>query len=110
MCPDCGCTDWSPRPSSGRGTVLSWIVSRHPSAADDQPRVVALIELTEGARLVSNLREIDLTTVRNDMEVELFFADLDGVRLPQFRPAQLPRAEFPRAKFPRAQFPPAERD
>ena len=49
MCPECGSTDWSDRELSGRGTVVSWIVSRHPSAPDAEPRIVVLVELDEGA-------------------------------------------------------------
>jgi uncharacterized OB-fold protein len=50
------------------------------------PRIVALIELEEGARLVSNLVEVETDKVQNDMAVEVIFADVDQVRLPQFRP------------------------
>jgi uncharacterized OB-fold protein len=86
MCPQCGSVEWNVVEASGRGTVLSWIVSRHPSEADDLPRVVALIELEEGARLVSNLVDVDTDDVLNDLAVEVIFADVDQVRLPQFRP------------------------
>lgn len=72
---------------SGRGTVHSWIVSHHPTQTDDLPRIVALVELEEGVRLVSNLQEVRVADVRNDMAVECVFAEIDGVTLPQFRPA-----------------------
>jgi uncharacterized OB-fold protein len=88
MCPECGSVEWSATEASGRGTVLSWIVSRHPTETDDMPRIVALIELEEGARLVSNLVELNSDQVENDMAVEVIFADVDRVRLPQFRPAE----------------------
>ena len=70
----------------------SWILSHHPTQPDEAPRIVALIELDEGVRLVSNLQDIDAADVKNDMAVEVDFADLDTfdggtVRLPQFRPA-----------------------
>jgi uncharacterized protein len=88
MCPQCGSLEWNVIEASGGGTVLSWIVSRHPSQPDDRPRVVALIELEEGARLVSNLVEVDTDQVLNDIAVEVTFADVDQVRLPQFRPVR----------------------
>jgi uncharacterized OB-fold protein len=47
---------------------------------------VALIELDEGLRLVSNLAGIDPAEVRNGMRVEVKFGQVDGVKLPQFRP------------------------
>jgi uncharacterized OB-fold protein len=47
---------------------------------------VALIDLEEGVRLVSNLQGLAVDDVKNDMAVEAVFADVDGVTLPQFRP------------------------
>jgi hypothetical protein len=87
MCPNCGSLDWQLAESCGRGTVLSWIVSHHPDQPDDQPRIVALVELEEGARIVSNVVELEPEAVRNDLAVELVFRDVDGLRLHQFRPA-----------------------
>jgi uncharacterized OB-fold protein len=87
MCPVCGSLEWTAKQSSGRGSVHSWIVSHHPTASDDVPRIVALVELEEGVRLVSNLQGVSADDVRNDMAVEVTFAEIDGVKLPQFRPA-----------------------
>jgi len=86
MCPVCGSLEWTAEEASGRGTVHSWIVSRHPTELDEVPRIVALIELEEGVRLVSNLQDIDPAEVVNDMDVELVFREVDGVKLAQFRP------------------------
>ena len=72
----------------GRGKVQSWIVSRHPTEPDDAPRIVALIDLEEGVRLVSNLQDVEIADVENDMPVEVVFADIDGFTLPQFRAAR----------------------
>jgi uncharacterized protein len=91
MCPHCGSVEWSVQEASGQGTVHSWIVSHHPNEmgdTDESSRIVVLVQLEEGVRLVSNLREIDPGDVRNDMDVEVTFAEVDGVRLPQFRPAR----------------------
>ncbi|HEX4863564.1 MAG TPA: OB-fold domain-containing protein [Acidimicrobiales bacterium] len=86
MCPQCGSLEWTTQEASGRGKVHSWIVSRHPTQLDTEPRVIALIELVEGVRLVSNLHGVEIDGVRNDMDVELIFTETDGVKLPQFRP------------------------
>ena len=88
MCPHCGSLDWEAHPASGRGKVQSWIVSRHPSEPDDAPRIVALVDLEEGVRLVSNLQDVEVANVKNDMPVEAVFADVDGFTLPQFRPVR----------------------
>jgi uncharacterized OB-fold protein len=87
MCPQCGSLQWDVQELSGRGTLHSWILSQHPSAPDDTARIVALVELDEGVRLVSNLCEVDVADVENDMLLEVLFTEIDGVTLPQFRPA-----------------------
>jgi uncharacterized OB-fold protein len=86
MCPGCGSLEWSIHEASGRGTVHSWIVSHHPSQPDELPRIVALVELDEGVRLVSNLQDVEVSDVRNDMPVQVIFTEVDGVKLAQFRP------------------------
>lgn len=88
MCPVCGSVEWVTSELSGRGTVMSWIVSRHPTKPDDNPRIVVLVQLDEGPRLVSNLCDVDPRDpgVLNDIRVEVTFVDFDEVRLPQFRP------------------------
>lgn len=90
MCPHCGSVEWVLHPSSGRGTVLSWIVSHHPTEPDAAPRIVVLVELEEGVRLVSNLRGINPSEVTNDMPVDIELLEFDGVLLPQVRPAPEP--------------------
>ncbi len=87
MCPQCGSLEWSVIPASGRGTLHSWIVSRHPTDPDEAARIVVLVDLEEGVRLVSNLVDVDESEVANGMTLEVTFRDLDGTRLPQFRSA-----------------------
>jgi len=86
MCGACHATEWDTLEASGEGTVYSWIMSRHPSAPDDTPRIVALVQLVEGPRVVSNLVDIEVADVRNDMPVRLCFRTIDDVLLPQFAP------------------------
>ncbi|MEY2425084.1 MAG: hypothetical protein QOI61_656 [Actinomycetota bacterium] len=92
MCGHCHGLEWETQKATGRGTVYSWIVSRHPSQPDDNPRIVALVELAEGVRLVSNLIGIDAADVRNDMEVEVTFVEygddpgVEKMVLPHFTP------------------------
>ncbi len=75
MCPRCGSLEWDARKASGRGTVLSWIISRHPTQADDEARIVVLVELEEGARVVGNFTGAG--QVANDQPVEAVFAPGD---------------------------------
>ena len=82
-CPACGSFEWSTQPASGRGRVYSWILSHHPTEPDERPRTVVLVDLDEGVRLVSNL--VDGAEPEVGMAVEVTFASVDGVTLPQFR-------------------------
>ena len=49
--------------------------------------MVALIELEERIRMVSNLNGIGNADMRVGVPVEVFFAEVNGVVLPQFRPS-----------------------
>jgi uncharacterized protein len=59
----------------------------------EYPYIVALVDLDEGVRLVSNLREIAPGDVEVGMPVEVFYETFDGAAekqdlvLHQFRPA-----------------------
>ena len=77
---------------SGRGSVFSWIVVRHPIPSDVfgdvVPYVVALIELEEGPRMASNVIGCDVEAITDGMAVEVVFEDVTPeVSLPRFRPA-----------------------
>ena len=86
-CPSCWSDRWNWIEAVGRGTVVSWVVFHVAFDARFKGRTpynVALVELDEGPRLVSNLTEMpdgDVTGRR----VELCFeADMDR-QLPRFR-------------------------
>ncbi len=55
MCPDCQSLQREIVESTGRGSVYSWIRSRHPSDPGSESRIAALVQLEEGVRLVANL-------------------------------------------------------
>jgi uncharacterized OB-fold protein len=88
MCPQCGGVTWDLQECSGRGTVYSWIVSRNPyDPTDESIRIVVLLDLAEGVRMVANLSGIDPEAVRPGLAVELTFETIDDMRLPVFVPA-----------------------
>lgn len=90
MCGNCHSLEWDTQKASGRGTVYSWIVSKHPTLPDEEPRIVALVELDEGIRLVTNLTGVAPDDVRNDMAVEVTFVEYsDDVVLPHFSPVSV---------------------
>ncbi len=92
MCPACNSLDWDTVESSGRGTVYSYVMPQHPPMPFmEYPYIVALIELDEGVRLVSNLCDIAPGDVEVGMPVEVFYRTFDNARdavLHQFRPAR----------------------
>lgn len=84
MCAACGSTAAEAVPAAGTGTVASWIVSTHPSQSAADGRLVVLVELDEGVRVVSNMDRS--ASVQIGMPVELTFRKVDGVTLPHFQP------------------------
>ncbi len=90
MCPHCLSTEWDTIESAGRGTVHSFVMPRHPQFSFmDYPYIVALIDLAEGIRLVSNLVDIEPENAWIDMPVEVCFTEFDdGFVLHQFRPEE----------------------
>jgi uncharacterized OB-fold protein len=88
MCGACHSTQATTQEATGRGTIHSWIVATHPSDPEAEPRIVVLVELEEGLRLVSNLVGASPSEVENDLPVELCFETYGDVTLPQFRLAR----------------------
>lgn len=88
MCNECHATNMSHQVMSGRGKVYSWIKPVHPPMPMfDEGMVVALVNLDEGPRIMSNIREVDFANITKDMEVEVFFEPVQGgFKVPQFRP------------------------
>ncbi len=90
MCPKCYTTEQQIETLSGRGKVMSWALQEHPYVYffEESP-IVALIELNEGVRFVSNLENIELDDITVGLEVEVFFVDAEnGKAVPVFRPVK----------------------
>jgi uncharacterized OB-fold protein len=90
MCPACHSTRRVERRLSGRGRVLAWVLPRHPAPIGfAEPPLVALVDLEEGIRLVSNLVEVASGAIAPGMPVEVTFAPTAGGRaVPVFRPVR----------------------
>jgi uncharacterized OB-fold protein len=92
MCPSCRSLQWDAVESSGRGAVYSYVLPMQPQFPFfDYPYIVALVELAEGVRLVSNLTDVEPSDVTVGMPVEVYYRAFDGADgdlvLHQFRPA-----------------------
>jgi uncharacterized OB-fold protein len=93
VCPICRSTasEWSELP--GTGSVFTFTVVRQafiPSLADRIPYVVIAVELdgADGARIVSNLIDIDPSDVAIGMRVDVVWEDMGpALAVPRFRPA-----------------------
>lgn len=91
MCTACGAdTAW--KQASGRGTVHTYTVIRQnlaPPWKQWLPYVVAMIELDEGPKMMSNLTHCEIDDVRVDMPVECYAVAVeDGLAIPFWRPVQ----------------------
>ena len=90
-CPNCLSPDFAWVESSGRGKVYSFVVFHrvfHPAFETEVPYVVALIELEEGPRLLSNIIGIPPEDVRCEMKVKVTFDDVTpDATVPKFVPA-----------------------
>lgn len=92
ICPACWSevTEW--RQLGGMGTVWTYSTVRFPLLRGEWekrlPYVVALVDLTEGVRLLSNIVDCSPEEVRIGMAVELTYQERDGQVLFMFRPAK----------------------
>lgn len=84
MCGRCGSLEWDAQDASGRGRIVTWISSLHPNRPDDAPRIVILVQLEEGTRLVSNLVDPPHEGPYDDLPVVVEFRDDRGARTPFF--------------------------
>ncbi|HEY4135751.1 MAG TPA: Zn-ribbon domain-containing OB-fold protein [Alphaproteobacteria bacterium] len=90
-CPHCTAADFAWVEVSGKGKVYSFVVFErvyHPAFEGEVPYVVALVELAEGPRLLTNVVGIAPDKVRCEMPVKVLFDDVaEGVAVPKFTPA-----------------------
>jgi uncharacterized OB-fold protein len=99
-CGDCGLLRHPPSPMcqrcqslqvelvecSGRGKVLTWLLSKHPTRPDAPSRIVVRLELEEGLFLIANLESAEFSDITAGLPVEVFFQAVVGVVVPCCRP------------------------
>ena len=91
LCPAClsSATEWVR--ASGRGTVYSFTVTyqnQAPGFREELPYVLAIVELDEGVRMMTNVIGCAPDAVRVGMAVEVVFEDVTAeITLATFRPA-----------------------
>ncbi len=90
FCPKCASREVSVFRASGRATLYSYVIHHRPVPGFTPPYAIAVVELEEGPRLMSNIVETSQTpeALQLDMPLEVVFERLnDEISLPLFRPA-----------------------
>lgn len=91
FCPNCLSPEAEWQPISGKAAVYSFIIVHQrydPSFADDLPYNVAIVELDEGPRLVTNIVGCRNEDIRVGMPLTITYEDVtEEFTLPKFRPA-----------------------
>jgi len=103
-CKDCGHIDHPPYlyctnchsdnsewvQASGKGKLVAYAINTYMVPFpfwDDMPYVVAMIDLEEGVRMISNIVECDHDKLKNGMELQVVFDDVsDEFTLPKWMP------------------------
>ena len=91
-CMHCGAENPRWVEASGRGVIYSYTIiyqNRSPEFVNDTPFNVAIVQLEEGPRMLSNIVDIDPADLRVDLPVTVVFDQVnDTISLPRFRPAR----------------------
>lgn len=78
--------------ATGKGTLVAYAINEYMVPFpfwDDMPYVLAMIDLEEGVRMISNIVECDHDALENGMALEVVFDKVsDDFTLPKWRPAQ----------------------
>jgi uncharacterized protein len=92
FCPECWSADLTWSEASGRAkifscsTTLAGVEERFEA---DLPFVLALVDLEEGIRMMTNIVNCNPEEVRIGMDVEVVFEDVtDEITLPKWKPAK----------------------
>jgi len=90
VCPACGSVNVEWFTASGRATLYSYVINHRPapSFGDDGPYAIAVVQLAEGPRMMTNLKGVastpeDLTL---DMPLRVTFEQRGDIYLPMFTP------------------------
>jgi len=90
VCPGCHCRDYQLIVSAGTGKVYTYAVyhtAYHPGFQGDVPYVVAVVELDEGPRLLTNIVGCTSEKVFCEMPVLVAWQDVTlEISLPMFTP------------------------
>ena len=90
-CPSCLADRWHWEKAAGGAKLISWVVYHtafHPAFAKRLPYNVAVVELDEGPRLISNVTGVaDTKTLKIDQRLRLVIEIEGETAVPRFTPA-----------------------
>jgi uncharacterized protein len=90
VCPACGSTAVEWFTASGEATLYSYVISYRPARGfeDDVPYAIAVVQLAEGPRMMTNLVGVPNTpeALVLDMPLRVTFTRRGEVNLPLFTP------------------------
>ncbi len=90
FCPLCSSPRVQVFVASGKATLYSYAIHHRPVPGFTPPFALAVVQLEEGPRLMSNIVDVEQTpqALALDMELEVTFLRIDDdIALPVFRPA-----------------------
>ncbi|MFG2077889.1 Zn-ribbon domain-containing OB-fold protein [Nonomuraea maritima] len=90
-CPRCGGDQVEWVRASGRATLYSYVINHRPAPgfADEAPYAIAVVELEEGVRMMTNIVGVENVPEKLplDMELRVVFEQRGDVHVPLFEPA-----------------------
>ena len=90
FCPSCGSRRVSVIKASGRAKLFSYVIHHRPTPGFTPPYAIAVVELEEGPRMMTNIVDAPQTpeALILDMPLEVVFTrQSDAITLPFFKPA-----------------------
>jgi uncharacterized OB-fold protein len=90
FCPKCAGRKVSWFVASGRATLYSYVIHHRPAPGFTPPYSIAVVEVAEGPRMMTNIIECPQTpeALQLDMPLEVVFTPVsDAISLPQWKPA-----------------------
>jgi uncharacterized OB-fold protein len=93
FCPGCASRSVEIFAASGRATLYSYVINHRamPESGFEAPYSIAVVELEEGPRMMTNVVDVEQTpeALQLDMALEVVFKEVsDEIALPLFRPAR----------------------
>jgi uncharacterized OB-fold protein len=92
FCPACGSRKVNSFTASGHGTLHTYVINHRPAPGfeAEAPYSMAIVQLDEGPRMMTNIVDIDQTPEKLVLDMPLELAPekvSDTITLPKFRPA-----------------------